>query len=96
MKTRVVLCSLLVVALMMGPMGCGSKVSKDNFDKVQNGMTLKEVEGILGKGEAQAAGAGALGGLTGSGQVYKWVDGEKSITVTFANDKVVAKVSSGF
>jgi len=29
--------------------GCGGKVTKDNYDKLKDGMTEKEVEDILGK-----------------------------------------------
>ena len=41
-------------------MGCGSKVSKGNYDKITNGMTVAEVEGIMGKGTEESAGAGAI------------------------------------
>ncbi len=75
--------------------GCGSKVSKSNYDKIETGMTLSQVEGILGKGTEKAGLAGAIGKVAGSAKVMTWGDEKKSITVTFANDKVVAKAQQG-
>lgn len=74
--------------------GC-SKVSQSNYDKIENGMTVSQVEAILGKGKEAAGVAGAIGNLTGSGKVLTWGDDKKSITVTFANDKVIAKAAQG-
>lgn len=34
--------------------------------------------------------------ISGSGQWYKWVDGEKEIHVAFQDDKVVGKAKKGF
>ncbi len=96
MAKRLALCGLLLGGLMlMTTGGCGSKVSKSNYDKINNGMTVAEVEKILGEGELQAGGSAGIGGLTGSAKVYKWIDGDKTITVTFVNDKVTLKVPSG-
>jgi hypothetical protein len=88
---------LLLAALAAGMLaGCGgSKVSKANFDKVQNGMAQAEVEKILGKGTKQAGGGGAVAAIAASGKIVSWTDGEKKIIVTFVNDKVVAKTQSG-
>jgi hypothetical protein len=90
----------LVGLLMFGLMatmlaGCGSKVSKDNYEKVKAGMTLAEVEGILGKGTEKAGVGGALGNLAGSAKVVEWKDGDKSITATFLNDKMTTKIQTG-
>jgi len=96
MKTGRFLIGLLAVSLLLGTLaGCSSKVSKGNYDKIKTGMTLAEVEDILGKGTEKAGIGGAIGDITGSGKVLTWVDGEKKITVTFANDKVVTKVQEG-
>jgi hypothetical protein len=96
MRIRQILIGVAMMALMLTILpGCGGKVSKSNFDKVQNGMTMAEVEGILGKGTEQAGVAGAIGDLAGSGKVMTWTDGEKSITVTFVDGKVTAKASKG-
>ena len=87
----IVLLGLGVITLA----GCGSKVTKSNFDQITNGMTLAQVEAILGKGAESTGASGAIGNLVGSAKVVTWKDGDKTITVTFANDKVVLKASGG-
>jgi hypothetical protein len=74
--------------------GCG-KLSKDNYDKINVGMTLADVEKILGKGTEKAGAAGAVANIAGSAKVMTWGDDKKSITITFANDKVVTKTQQG-
>lgn len=94
--TKHVVLSFLVAALMCAlVVGCGSKVSKGNYDKINNGMTVAEVEGLMGKGAEEAGGAGAIGSLTGSAKIMSWMDGDKKITVTFVNDKVTLKTEKG-
>ncbi len=93
-----IVCFVLVGLGALTLASCGgkvSKVSKSNFDKVTNGMTLAEVEGILGKGTESAGAAGAVGDLTGSAKSVVWKDGDKSITVNFLNDKVAVKTQTG-
>jgi hypothetical protein len=87
----IVLLGLGVITLA----GCGSKVTKSNFDQVTNGMTLAQVEAILGKGTESTGMFSAIGNLAGSGKFVTWKDGEKTITITFVNDKVVLKAASG-
>jgi hypothetical protein len=58
-------------------------------------MTLADVENVLGKGEPQGGASGAVGNLSGSVKQYKWVDGKKTITITFVNDKVTLKAADG-
>jgi len=95
MKTRVFVLVVLGAFALSMVAGCGSKVSKDNYDKIANGMSQEEVERILGKGTQQAGAAGAVGSLAGSGKILSWTDGEKTITVTFANGEVFAKAQKG-
>jgi len=93
---RRIFVQLMVLALVcVFVVGCGSKVSKDNYDKVAVGMSVADVEAILGKGTEDASGAGSIGKLSGSGKIMTWTDGEKSITVTFLNDKVSVKAQKG-
>jgi hypothetical protein len=94
-----------VLALCFLMTGCvKSKVTKDNFDKIKNDMTLEDVEGILGKGDSVGDGSNVAGqfgvDVTGgappsSGVDYVWESGKKSITVSFRGGKVVAKRSEG-
>src|SRR5712692_567388 len=87
--------------------GCGaSKVSKENFQKIKEGMSLQEVEAVLGSGSKLggdganvAAQFGVDVGVSApppSTTDYEWESGAKSITVTFRDGKVVQKKSSGF
>ena len=93
-------------------LGCGpGNLTKANYDKIKNGMTLDEVEKILGRGDQQATGDGSniaagvgvdLGGASGGGRpgssdkVFLWESGGRKITITFTPDnKVKSKTSSG-
>jgi hypothetical protein len=93
-------CSCLIAA------GCGaSKITKENFAKIKNDMTLQQVEAILGSGSKQGGDASNVGAQFGvdigagapppSTVDYLWERGNKSITVTFRNGKVVASKNSG-
>jgi hypothetical protein len=97
MKTNrlALVCIVLLGLGMIMLAGCGSKVTKSNFDQIKTGMTVAEVEGILGKGTESTGASGAIAGLAGSFKVMAWKDGDKTITVNFANDKVVLTASSG-
>src|SRR6516165_8232821 len=91
---RLLICLLL--CLMVSACG-NAKLTKENFDKVKDGMTLDQVEEILGKGEKESGGDGANvaaqfggvdvgGGLDLSarpnpGEMYKWESGTKIIRV---------------
>lgn len=88
--SKVLTCVLLIAFMAVVVTGC-SKVTKANYDKIENGMSRADVEAILGKGTESKG--GGVGDLTGT--VVKWEKGDKSITVTFANDKVVGKTESG-
>jgi hypothetical protein len=96
----------VLAALCFILIGCGkSKVTKDNFDKIQNDMTLEQVEGILGEGKAVGGDAAVMpaqvgvdlnaGARPSATAEYVWESGKQSITVTFRGGKVVQKRSSG-
>jgi hypothetical protein len=93
-KSRKVIGVALLGLVLVIMSSCG-KVTQSNYDKIETGMTLVQVEGILGKGTEKAGVGGAIGNLAASGKVVTWGDEKKSITVTFANDKVVAKTQQG-
>ncbi len=75
---------------------CGSSVSQSNFDKIKDGMTEAEVESILGKPSDSGGGGLSAGGISISAGGKVWADGDRKITITFANGKVVSKLKSGF
>jgi hypothetical protein len=93
MVRKFIVLAVIASFVLAGVVGCGSKVSKSNYDKISNGMTMAEVEGILGKGEKASAGV-SIAGLSVTGDVYQWKNGDKSISVVFKDDKVVGKSES--
>jgi hypothetical protein len=76
-----ILCAVLLLT------ACGSKISAENFERIQNGMTQKEVVALLG--EPAETNSVSIGGL--SGGMATWQDGNTVISVQFVNDKVQAK-----
>jgi hypothetical protein len=68
-------------------LGCGSKITQENFDKVQPGMTQEEVKAILGAPtESSAAGIGPI-----SGGTWIWKTGDATIAIQFVSGKVLTK-----
>ena len=76
---------LLATAFFLA--ACGSKVSAENFERIADGMSRKEVVAILG--EPAETSSVSIGGL--SGGMATWRDGNAVISVQFLNDKVQAK-----
>jgi outer membrane protein assembly factor BamE (lipoprotein component of BamABCDE complex) len=74
-----------------GKAGDGSKVTKENFEKIKVGMSRKEVEAILGLGKAKAG--AKVEGL--SGEIVVWEDDKKVIQIGFVDDKVTGMVQAG-
>jgi hypothetical protein len=77
--------------------GCQkTKITEENFAKITKGMTMTQVESILGSGndETAAAGYNISGGGVMSSQaspekVYTWKSKDLLITVTLKDGKVV-------
>jgi hypothetical protein len=102
---------ILVIGLCLTISGCGSKITKANADKINTGMSEKEVSDILGSptetAEVEMPDLGGLFGAMTGGAVSTpnmpkkarqstWKEGDKVIAVTFVDGKVVQKVSKGF
>ncbi len=81
---------MLCVAALSLLVACGSKVTPANLDKVQNDMTPAQVTAILGK-PTEVKTSGFMG-LTSTTYLYK--KGNTEVTITFVNDKVMAKNGS--
>ena len=80
---RLVLVSLFVFQLS----ACGSKITEENYAKIENGMTEEEVVSILGKPTERSA--SGIGSLTTTGLAWQ---GEKiAINVQLVNGKVQLK-----
>lgn len=100
MNRRILLAACLLPVVLL--VACEKKVTLENFDTVTVGMTLDQVENVFGKGELQVvqgssiSGAGILGGAaTNSLETYTWRDGNKEISVTMKDGKVISKSHAG-
>ncbi len=93
----------IAIAACLALAGCESKVTAENYDKITNGMSLSQVQKILGRGKDDTSHAGTSISAPGIGQtskssdvVYVWEEenGGK-IVITFQDDKVVMKSKVG-
>ena len=76
-----------IAILLLCLAACGARLSQENFDKIHQGMSQREVREILGE-PVDASGASLLGFSSGEAV---WKDDKTTITVHFLNDKVVSK-----
>jgi hypothetical protein len=96
---------LVVLMLCLLVTGCKSKVNKENLDKITVGMSLEDVQKILGKGEKETGDGSnvagqfgvAVGGApaVGGGDVYVWENNKVTVRITFKQGKVVHKDHKG-
>ena len=77
--------TLALAALLL--LAACSKVTEENFAKVQDGMSEQEVRALLGQ-PAENSSTQILGI---SGTSSRWVAGDAVITVRFVNGKVALK-----
>ena len=76
----------IVICMSLG--SCSSlKISQENFEKIQTGMSLAQVTAILGEPTESSS----VDVAVFSGTVSKWRAGGITITIQFVNGKVVAK-----
>ena len=104
MLRRIAMFPVLALVLVLG--ACDAAITQNTFDQITVGMTLGEVESILGgKGDEQATqgtsiGAGGVVGSTAGSttKTYVWrAAGRKEVSVTFDADyKVKTKNKAGF
>jgi hypothetical protein len=84
--------AFLAATLLVG--GCG-RVTRENYEKIEVGMTLEQVEGFLGRGETKVGGGAAIADLAASAQIIQWGGEAKCIKVTVLNGKVLTKLQRG-
>jgi hypothetical protein len=78
----------LSIVICMSLVSCGgSKISQENFEKIKTGMSLAQVQAILG----EPTEASSMDLAVFSGTASKWRQGDVTITIQFVNGKVVAK-----
>jgi hypothetical protein len=101
---------LLIAFVLLIATGCSRSLSKAQVDRVKLGMTVADVEDILGKGnpidagEVEKLAKGPAPAATTGPKVefdssemrgMKWGDDKKSVTVIYKNDKVYRIFSQG-
>ena len=79
-----------LVMVLVFATGC-NKVTKENFNKVQIGMTRQQVIDILGKPTGESWTDGPNGTIPS--RQSGWGSGDKHIVVNFVNEKVVSTKS---
>lgn len=77
----------LVAAAALVVIAACSKVTQENFAKVQDGMSEEAVRAVLGT----PAESNSISVLGVSGTVSRWVDRDAVITVRFVNGKAAFK-----
>ena len=78
----------LGIVICISLVSCSSfKISQENFEKIQTGMSLAQVTAILG----EPTESNSVDLAVFSGTVSKWKAGGITITIQFVNGKVVAK-----
>jgi SmpA / OmlA family len=78
----------LGLVICVSLVACSSfKISQENFEKIQTGMSLAQVTAILG----EPTESNSVDVAVFSGTVSKWKAGGITITIQFVNGKVVAK-----
>ncbi len=79
---------LLLAVFLLGVSACEKyRLNKDNFDKIEVGMTQEKVQSILGPPTESSS--VDIAGFSGTNSAWKW-DGN-TISIQFLNGKVVAK-----
>ena len=79
---------IIITVICMSLVSCSSlKISQENFEKIQTGMSLAQVQAILGTPTESSS----VDVAVFSGTVSKWKAGDVTITIQFVNGKVVAK-----
>ncbi|MBX3403058.1 MAG: hypothetical protein KF699_06550 [Phycisphaeraceae bacterium] len=97
MMSRIAVSVALAACLLAS--ACEEKITVENYDRITNGMTIAQVEKILGSGKDDTSHQGTSIGTSGiasasrsTDQVFVWEDksGAK-IIVVFQDGKVVQK-----
>ncbi len=87
----------VAIGLLLFAVGCASRLTVENYERIRPGMSRGEVESILGKGEREGDWGGdiSVGDFSASANVMVWGDEDRFIQVTFINGEVKSKVGHG-
>ena len=84
---------VLLLALCLLLAGCKkSKVTQENFDKIKNDMTLKEVEAILGEGTREGGDGANIAAQVGV-DVTGGAPAQSSSTITTTSGRAATRKS---
>lgn len=103
--------TIFAAVLLLGLAACARHLTDANLHEVKSEMTTKEVESILGPPnrieatletppaattEAEAASAARSSGPSSSSMTrYTYVQGDRTVTLTFAGDRLIPSGVSG-
>jgi hypothetical protein len=94
---------VLAAAALLG--GCDEKLTDENYERISNGMSISEVEGIIGSGTREDSGGYGMtsagiptGGDSGSSkqQTYTWEEDGKQVVIVFNDGKMMSKSKIGW
>ena len=74
--------------------GGSAAVNKSNLAKIQPGMSVTEVQAIMGAGDTVVNGSARVNKQRVPDEEHTWRNGEKMIAVTFVEGKVVYTTSA--
>lgn len=92
----------VVFALIFFIVGCEPTVTQENFDMIEKGMSLSQVEQILGSGTPDNASgvsfdaSGVPSTTSSTRRTYLWEEDGMTITVIFEDGVVFGKRKAGF
>lgn len=108
MSRRDVMVGFVLVALGGAILvGCGESqgVTRKNYDKIYLGMSLADVEKLLGQGQEEVDFAMApggrtmmvpgIGGVLAGANVYSWQEEGKVIRIVFVKGRLSTKTQTG-
>ena len=92
----------LVLGVLMAPLLAWliytmipTKITQSNYDQIENGMSIEEVESILGEGAEVENRDPTLKDLKGTSMMKEWKRGDLRIVIIFSNRKVTMKNMTG-
>ncbi|MEZ6195852.1 MAG: outer membrane protein assembly factor BamE [Planctomycetota bacterium] len=90
----------IAVAALFLLVSCGGRVTQENLDRIQVGMSVSEVEDILGSPDDVSTGAQNVNFgpavPTGPFKTMVWRKGDAEITVVFGGGRVNHASGHGF
>jgi hypothetical protein len=88
MKTLIRVGAFLVLASLFG---CATQVNRENYERIETGMSAADVEKILGKPSETHGGGAGFSRFLVEKETRTWKSGDKTITVEFGNGTVAYK-----